>query len=41
MTPTLLAHARHSNYDDFPLLEILEQEQQATTGQPIDPPGGG
>lgn len=30
-----------SNYDDLPLLEILEQEQQAITGQPIDPPGGG
>jgi CubicO group peptidase (beta-lactamase class C family) len=30
-----------SNYDDIPLLEILDPEQQAITGQPIDPPGGG
>lgn len=30
-----------SNYDDIPLLEILHQQMQAITGQPIDPPGGG
>jgi CubicO group peptidase (beta-lactamase class C family) len=30
-----------SNYDEIPLLEILQQQTQAITGQPIDPPGGG
>jgi CubicO group peptidase (beta-lactamase class C family) len=30
-----------SNYDDIPLLEILQQEVQAVTGQPVDPGGGG
>ena len=30
-----------SNYDDIPLLEILQQQVQAVTGQPVDPPGGG
>lgn len=30
-----------SNYDDIPLQEILQQQTQAITGQPIDPPGGG
>lgn len=30
-----------SNYDDVPIQEILQQEMQAVTGQPVDPPGGG
>jgi CubicO group peptidase (beta-lactamase class C family) len=30
-----------SNYDDIPLQEILQQERQAITGQPNDPPGRG
>ncbi len=31
-----------SNYDDLlEFGEILAQEQQAITGQPVDPPGGG
>jgi CubicO group peptidase (beta-lactamase class C family) len=30
-----------SNYDDIPLQEILQQQRQAITGQPVDPPGGG
>ncbi len=30
-----------SNYDDIPLQEILQQQTQAITGQPIDPPEGG
>jgi CubicO group peptidase (beta-lactamase class C family) len=30
-----------SNYDDVPIQEILQQEMQAVTGQPVDLPGGG
>jgi hypothetical protein len=31
-----------SNYDgDMPLQEIIQQENQAVTGQPAPPPGGG
>jgi CubicO group peptidase (beta-lactamase class C family) len=30
-----------SNYDDIPLLEILQKQTEAITGQPADPPGGG
>jgi hypothetical protein len=30
-----------SNYDEFPLLEILQKQQEAITGQPAAPPGGG
>jgi CubicO group peptidase (beta-lactamase class C family) len=30
-----------TNYDDTPFLEILDRQQQAITGQPVDPPGGG
>jgi CubicO group peptidase (beta-lactamase class C family) len=30
-----------SNYDDIPLVEILQMETQAITGQAVDAPGGG
>lgn len=30
-----------SNYDDIPLVEILQKQTEAITGQPTDPPGGG
>jgi hypothetical protein len=30
-----------SNYDDVPILEILQQETKAITGRPVDSPGGG
>lgn len=30
-----------SNYDESPLLEILGRQDQALTGQPVDPPGSG
>ncbi|TDV56469.1 serine hydrolase domain-containing protein [Actinophytocola oryzae] len=29
------------NHDDIPFLEILQQQTQAITGRPADPPGGG
>ncbi|MFI9005754.1 serine hydrolase domain-containing protein [Actinosynnema sp. NPDC053489] len=30
-----------SNYDDVPLLDILQRQMQAITGEPVDSPGGG
>jgi hypothetical protein len=30
-----------SNYDGVPIQEICQRENEAVTGRPVDPPGGG